>query len=85
MNRTQRQDAGLKAARCTFIAGFAATSNVLAGKTYGIPISGTMAHSYVTAFGVGTKLGVSADAPYIDIVYKLAKLGDRLAEVQARL
>ena len=50
LRRTQGQDAGLKVARSTFIAGFAATSNVLAGKTYGIPISGTMAHSYVTAF-----------------------------------
>lgn len=180
LRRTQGQDAGLKAARCTFVAGFAATSHVLAGKTYDIPISGTMAHSYVTAFsseldafssfsrtfpresiflidtydtlegarnaaivgtemkkrgesltgvrldsgdmvdlsrqvreilddaglpdvkifassgfdeyeitrvisrgaeidafGVGTKLGVSADAPYIDIVYKLAQLGGR--------
>ena len=50
MRRTQGQDAGLKVARSTFIAGFSATSNVLAGKTYGIPISGTMAHSYVAAF-----------------------------------
>ncbi len=50
LRRTQGQDAGLKVARSTFIAGFAGTSNVLAGKTYGIPISGTMAHSYVAAF-----------------------------------
>jgi len=50
LRRTQGQDAGLKVARSTFIAGFAGTSNVLAGKTYGIPISGTMAHSYVSAF-----------------------------------
>jgi nicotinate phosphoribosyltransferase len=50
LRRTQGQDAGLKVARSTFIAGFTATSNVLAGKIYGIPISGTMAHSYVGAF-----------------------------------
>ena len=50
LRRTQGQDAGIKVARSTFIAGFAATSNVLAGKLYGIPISGTMAHSYVSAF-----------------------------------
>ena len=50
LRRTQGQDAGIKAARSTFIAGFTATSNVLAGKIYGIPISGTMAHSYVSAF-----------------------------------
>jgi nicotinate phosphoribosyltransferase len=50
LRRTQGQDAGLNVARSTFIAGFTATSNVLAGKIYGIPISGTMAHSYVGAF-----------------------------------
>jgi nicotinate phosphoribosyltransferase len=50
LRRTQGQDAGLKVARSAFIAGFAATSNVLAGKIYGIPLSGTMAHSYVSAF-----------------------------------
>jgi nicotinate phosphoribosyltransferase len=50
LRRTQGRDAGLNVARSTFIAGFTATSNVLAGKIYGIPISGTMAHSYVGAF-----------------------------------
>jgi nicotinate phosphoribosyltransferase len=50
LRRTQGRDAGLSVARSTFIAGFTATSNVLAGKIYGIPISGTMAHSYVGAF-----------------------------------
>jgi len=50
LRRTQGTDAGLKVARSSYLAGFMATSNVLAGKTYGIPVSGTMAHSYVTAF-----------------------------------
>ena len=180
LRRTQGQDAGLKVARSTYIAGFTSTSNVLAGKIYGIPISGTMAHSFISvfdsekdafsayadtfpensvflvdtydtlegarhavnvakemkkkgtslkgirldsgdmadlsqkvrkifddagfadvkifassgfdefkisgiilaggkidAFGVGTKVGVSADAPYLDIVYKLVRFKDR--------
>lgn len=180
LRRTQARDAGMKAARSTWLAGFAGTSNVLAGKTLDIPITGTMAHSFVTAFdseleafmayarlfpestvllidtydlrqgidnaarvarylqekghhligvrldsgdmaadsrgvretldalgypevkifassgfdeykiaemikagaridafGVGTKVGVSADAPYLDIVYKLARYGGR--------
>lgn len=180
LRRTQARDAGMKAARSTWLAGFAGTSNVLAGQALDIPITGTMAHSFVTAFenefeafmayarlfpdstvllidtydltqgtenavriarylqakghrligvrldsgdmaagsrlvraaldaagfpevkifassgfdeykiadiikagaridafGVGTKVGVSADAPYLDIVYKLARYGDR--------
>ena len=31
----------------------------------------------IDAFGVGTRVGVSADAPYLDIVYKLVRLGNR--------
>lgn len=180
LRRNQGADAGLKVARSSYIAGFGATSNVLAGKRYGIPVSGTMAHSFVSiyeneydafaafaknypdttvllidthdtiegaknaarigvemkkrgetligvrldsgdmaalsktvrkilddagladtkifassgfdeykiarvigqnaaidAFGVGTKLGVSADAPYLDMVYKLVHFGAR--------
>lgn len=50
LRRTHGIDAGLKAARASYLAGFAGTSNVLAGKLYGIPIFGTMAHSYVTSF-----------------------------------
>ncbi len=181
LRRTQGQDAGLNVARSAYISGFAGTSNLLAGQRYGIPVSGTMAHSYISAFereidafrayaaifpehsvflidtydtiegaykavrvglemrkqgrslkgvrldsgdmidlsqrvreifdkaglsdvkiyassgfdefmihellangaridafGVGTKMGASADAPYLDVVYKLVKMNDRL-------
>jgi nicotinate phosphoribosyltransferase len=40
-------DAALKAARAFHVAGVAATSNVLAGKRYGLSVTGTMAHSYI--------------------------------------
>lgn len=50
VRRTHGVDAGVKVARCAYLAGFDATSNVLAGKLYGIPIAGTMAHSYIQAF-----------------------------------
>jgi nicotinate phosphoribosyltransferase len=50
LRRTHGRDAGLKAARSSWLAGFDATSNVLAGVRYGIPVAGTMAHSYVVAF-----------------------------------
>jgi len=48
--RDHGADAALKGARAAFIGGASATSNVLAGRIYGIPLSGTMAHSYVMAF-----------------------------------
>src|SRR5437660_7984757 len=48
--RDHGADAALLAARASYIGGAAATSNVLAGKCFGIPLSGTMAHSYVLAF-----------------------------------
>jgi nicotinate phosphoribosyltransferase len=48
--RTQGYDAGMKVARDSYIAGFSSTSNVLAAKAYGIPASGTMAHSYIESF-----------------------------------
>jgi nicotinate phosphoribosyltransferase len=49
LRRMHGSDAGLKSARAFHIAGVAATSNVLAGQVYGIPVVGTMAHSYVQA------------------------------------
>jgi nicotinate phosphoribosyltransferase len=50
LRRDHGADAAVKAARAAYVAGAAATSNVLAGKAYGIPVNGTMAHSYVMAF-----------------------------------
>lgn len=49
LRRAQGADAGLKAARAAYVAGVDSTSNVLAGAVFGIPVTGTMAHSYVQA------------------------------------
>jgi nicotinate phosphoribosyltransferase len=49
LRRAQGTDAGMKAARAFYVAGVDATSNVLAGQVYDIPIAGTMAHSYIEA------------------------------------
>ncbi len=50
LRRTQGIDAGMKVARSSYLAGFAGTSNVRAGQRYGMPIVGTMAHSFVSSF-----------------------------------
>lgn len=50
LRRAQGTDGALAAARAAFIGGASSTSNTLAGKIYGIPVSGTMAHSWVMNF-----------------------------------
>jgi nicotinate phosphoribosyltransferase len=50
VRRMHGADAGVKEPRAFYIGGVDATSSVLAGCIYGIPLAGTMAHSYVQAF-----------------------------------
>jgi nicotinate phosphoribosyltransferase len=49
LRRAHGAEAGLMAARASYIAGFAGTATVLADKVFGIPIFGTMAHSFIEA------------------------------------
>ncbi|WP_455378195.1 nicotinate phosphoribosyltransferase [Petrachloros mirabilis] len=49
LRRAHGAEAGLLAARASYLAGFSGTATVLAGMQYGIPIYGTMAHSFVQA------------------------------------
>lgn len=51
LRRAHGPDAGLLAARAVWIAGFDGTATVMAKPTFGVPIYGTMAHSYIQAFG----------------------------------
>ena len=50
LRRAHGAEAGLMAARASYIAGFAGTATVLAGEMFGIPLYGTMAHSFIEAF-----------------------------------
>jgi nicotinate phosphoribosyltransferase len=50
LRRAQGPDAGILGARAAFIGGCQSTSNVLAGERYGIPVSGTQAHSWIQCF-----------------------------------
>src|SRR5438874_2645120 len=49
MRRAHGAEAGLLAARASYLAGFAGTATVLAGQAFGIPLYGTMAHSFIEA------------------------------------
>jgi nicotinate phosphoribosyltransferase len=62
LRRAHGAEAGLLAARSSYLAGFAGSATVLAGQRYGIPVFGTMAHSYIEAH----ELEVQAFRSYAD-------------------
>jgi len=50
LRRAHGAEAGVMAARASYLAGFAGTATVTAGKLYGLPLYGTMAHSFIEAW-----------------------------------
>jgi nicotinate phosphoribosyltransferase len=72
LRRAHGAEAGVLAARASYIAGFQGTSNVLAGRLFDIPLYGTMAHSFIQAHDDESKAFENfADANAGDIVFLL--------------
>jgi len=65
MRRAHGAEAGLLAARAAYLAGFSGTATVLAGIEFGVPVFGTMAHSYIEAHAdeVSAFRGFARSAP----------------------
>jgi nicotinate phosphoribosyltransferase len=76
--RAQGADATLITARASYVAGFHGTANVLAGARYGIPVFGTMSHSFIMAHD-------SERAAFNDFVESFPKLSTLLVDTYQTL
>lgn len=95
-SRRANESAAVAAARAAYIAGFSATSNLEAGRTWGIPTMGTAAHAFtllhdseeealraqVAAFGVGTTLLVDTYDVRAGVEAAVRVAGTRLGGVR---
>ena len=98
MRRAHGAEAGLLAARACWLAGFAGSATVLANPLYGVPVFGTMAHSFILAHESETAAFESFARSHPDNVvllidtwdteaaaHKVVKLAPRLAEAGIRI
>ncbi len=63
LRRAHSAEAGLFAARAAYIAGFTGTATMLAKQRFGVPIFGTMAHSFVQAHDDESTLSGTSPGP----------------------
>ncbi len=90
MRRAHGADAAMKAARAMRMAGVDSTSNLLAGRSYGIPVGGTMAHSFIQSHCDEVEAFESFNALYPGTVvlidtYDTLRAARRLASMANRL
>jgi nicotinate phosphoribosyltransferase len=91
LRRGHGAEAALRVARSGYLAGFDSTSDVLAGRRYGIPLAGTMAHSYVESFADETAAFRAFTRSYPDgatllvDTYDTARGAERAAQVGVEL
>jgi nicotinate phosphoribosyltransferase len=86
LRRAQGPDGGVSASKYCYIGGFDGTSNVLAGRLFGVPVKGTHAHSFVQAFHGMDDLGgrhflKASDGTQINFVRRVAETREQLGYI----